>query len=120
VIGHTPTGGVVWPRFDQRVVANDTGIATHYGSHIGLLELTAEAATAIYGDQRIPLPALNSEREDYLRAVIEVDSNNAQMKQRLGRMLAPPAPATVETIVETEAGESPVSEETIPVPGTCQ
>jgi len=30
VIGHTPTGGVVWPRFDQRVVANDSGIATYY------------------------------------------------------------------------------------------
>jgi len=26
VIGHTPTGGVVWPRFDQRVVANDTAL----------------------------------------------------------------------------------------------
>ena len=68
VIGHTPTGGVVWPRFDQRVVANDTGIATYYGSHKGLLELTPEGATAIYGSQRIPLPSLNSEREDYLRA----------------------------------------------------
>jgi hypothetical protein len=30
VIGHTPTGGVVWPRFDQRVVANDSGIAASY------------------------------------------------------------------------------------------
>ena len=117
VIGHTPTGGVVWPRFDQRVVANDTGIAAYYGSHIGLLELTPEGATAIYGDQRIPLPALNSGREDYLRAVIEVDSNNAQMEQRLARMLAPPV--TAETVVQTEGGESP-TEGTIPVPGTCQ
>ena len=90
VIGHTPTGGVVWPRFDQRVVANDSGIATYYGAHKGLLELTPEGATAIYGDQRIPLPSLNSEREDYLRMVIEADSNNAQLKERLARMLAPP------------------------------
>ncbi len=90
VIGHTPTGGVVWPRFDQRVVANDTGIATYYGAHKGLLELTAEGATAIYGDQRIPLPTQNSGREDYLRAVIEADSNNTELKERLARMLAPP------------------------------
>ena len=45
------TGGVVWPRFDQRVVANDTGIATHYGAHKGVLELTAQGATAIYGSR---------------------------------------------------------------------
>lgn len=124
VIGHTPTGGVVWPRFDQRVVANDTGIAAYYGSHKGLLELTSDGATAIYGEQRIPLPTLNNEREDYLRAVIEVDSNNAQLKERLARMLAPPADETDattngETIDQTGV-EVPVTEEIIPVPGTCQ
>jgi len=124
VIGHTPTGGIVWPRFDQRVVANDTGIATYYGSHKGLLELTSGGATAIYDDQRIPVPTLNSEREDYLRAVIEVDSNNAQLKERLARMLAPPVEETDtaangETAVQADAGES-MTEEIIPVPGTCQ
>ena len=124
VIGHTPTGGVVWPRFDQRVVANDTGIAAYYGAHKGLLELTSDGATAIYGEQRIPVPTLNSGREDYLRAVIEVDSNNAQLKERLARMLAPPAEeidATTngETVDQVEAGES-MTEEIIPVPGTCQ
>ena len=124
VIGHTPTGGVVWPRFDQRVVANDTGIAAYYGAHKGLLELTSDGATAIYGEQRIPVPTLNSGREDYLRAVIEVDSNNAQLKERLARMLAPPAEeidATTngETADQAEAGES-MAEEIILVPGTCQ
>jgi hypothetical protein len=89
VVGHSPTGGVVWPRFDQKVVLNDTGIAKHYGSHKGVLELTANGVTAIYGDQRIPLPVSNAEREDYLRAVIKADSNNAQLKMRLARMLAP-------------------------------
>jgi len=88
VVGHTPTGGVVWPRFDQRVVVNDSGIASYYGSHEGVLELTSEGATAIYDEQRIPLPTQNSEREDYLRAVIKVDSNNAQLKGRLAGMLA--------------------------------
>jgi hypothetical protein len=121
VIGHTPTGGVVWPRFDQRVVANDTGIAAYYGSHRGLLELTAQGATAIYGEQRIPLPADNGGREDYLRAVIETDSNNAELKERLARMLAPPQDATeaVEDAENPEAGETPTEEVTL-VPGTCQ
>jgi len=125
VIGHTPTGGVVWPRFDQRVVVNDTGIADYYGAHKGILELTKDGATAIYGEQRIPLPVDNSGREDYLRAVIEVDPNNAQMKERLARMLAPPvdeaeAPVDGDEMPEdSEAGE-PQAEEAIPVPGTCQ
>lgn len=124
VIGHTPTGGVVWPRFDQRVVANDTGIASYYGAHIGVLELTPQGATAIYGDTRIPLPSGNSGREEYLRLVIEADSNNAQMKARLARMLAPSVVedvAIVDSEMQEEAGpgEAP-SEETIRVPGICQ
>jgi len=119
VIGHTPTGGVVWPRFDQRVVANDTGIATHYGAHKGLLELTPEGATAIYGNQRIPLPSLNSQREDYLRLVIEADSNNAQLKERLARMLAPPVEESLET-TEPAPSEDPLTEAVIQIPGTCQ
>ena len=102
----------------------NTGIATYYGSHKGLLELTSEGAMAIYGDKRIPLPTRNDEREDYLRAVIEVDSNNDQLKQRLARMLAPP----VEVPVNTTDGENAVSTEEggevavkpIPLPGTCQ
>ena len=118
VIGHTPTGGIVWPRFDQRVVANDTGIATHYGAHKGVLELTAKGATAIYGDQRIPLPTQNSGRVDYLRAVIEADSNNAKLKERLARMLAPPLEEADGTATQTE--EVPAVAEPISGPGTCQ
>ena len=117
VIGHTPTGGVVWPRFDQRVVANDTGIATHYGAHKGVLELTAQGAIAIYGDQRIPLPVNNDAREDYLQAVILADSNNAHLKQRLARMQAPPQVGTVAT-VDVENSEAAAA--VISVPGTCQ
>jgi hypothetical protein len=122
VIGHTPTGGVVWPRFDQRVVANDTGIGSHYGSHIGILELSSGNATAIYGGQRIPLPVRNSEREGYLRAVIEADSNNAQLKQRLASMLAPDAEASSE-LADVPQDELPADIDAVliePVPGTCQ
>jgi hypothetical protein len=117
VIGHTPTGGVVWPRFDQRVVANDTGIATHYGAHKGVLELTAQGATAIYGDKRIPLPADNSGREDYLLAVIQADSNNGHLKQRLARMQAPPQ---AEAVAAGDADDAQVEGAVTPVPGTCQ
>ena len=121
VVGHTPTGGVVWPRFDQRVVVNDTGIAAYYGAHKGVLELTAQGATAIYDDKRIPLPTDNDGRVDYLRAVIEADSNNAKLKARLERMLAPPTEATStmdsETGGQSDNGQPVMAE---PIPGTCQ
>jgi hypothetical protein len=124
VVGHTPTGGVVWPRFDQRVVVNDTGIGSHYGSHKGLLELTADGLNAIYGDQKIPLPLKNEDREDYLRAVIEADSNNAQLKARLAKMLAPPTEqkdVTPETGAADGAAQSaPMVVEPTLSPGTCQ
>jgi len=113
VVGHTPTGGAVWPRFDQRVVVNDTGIAAYYGSHKGVLELTANGAVAIYGDKRIPLPTDNDGREEYLRAVIEADANNGLLKKQLQLMLAPPAgkPASPEGVEAVEPVASP---------GTCQ
>ncbi|NOR19055.1 MAG: protein-tyrosine-phosphatase [Xanthomonadales bacterium] len=122
VVGHTPTGGVVWPRFNQRVVVNDTGIASYYGSHKGILELTSAGATAIYADKRIPLPVSNEEREDYLRAVIEADSNNNQLKARLAKMLAPPVektdvPAPSGTTDQPAAAEVAAVET---IPGTCQ
>jgi hypothetical protein len=91
---------------------------------MGVLELTADGATAIYGDKRIPLPASNSGREDYLRAVIDADPNNAEMKQRLARMLAPQAGQSetvsdAEDTEDSEAGQS-VAEAANSVPGTCQ
>jgi hypothetical protein len=122
VVGHTPTGGVVWPRFDQRVVVNDTGIAAYYGSHKGVLELTADGATTIYGDKRIPLPVKNSGREDYLRAVIEADSNNAQLKSRLARMLAPPVEKPTDSIEIDTADQTEDTQATMVAvtPGICQ
>ena len=120
VVGHTPTGGAVWPRFDQRVVVNDTGIADYYGSHKGVLELTAEGAVAIYGDKRIPLPENNAGREAYLRAVIAVDANNGQLKNRLKQMSAPAVEEKTEAAVDdtVAAGEDVVV--AVVSPGTCQ
>jgi hypothetical protein len=119
VVGHTPTGGVVWPRFDQRVVVNDTGIASYYGSHKGVLELTADGLTTIYGDQRISLPTTNAEREDYLRTVIKADSNNGQLKTRLAAMLAPPAEESADIPVDASGDQAEEGQAAIS-PGICQ
>ncbi len=103
VVGHTPTGGIVWPRFDQRVIVNDTGIAKHYGGHIAILELQGNVATAIYSGQRIAIPETSSAREDYLRAVIKIDPDNTKLKQRLERLLAPEPKEEPNTVKADEA-----------------
>ena len=122
VVGHTPTGGVVWPRFNQRVVVNDTGIATYYGAHKGVLELTPDGATAIYGETRIPLPTENSGRVNYLEAVIEADSNNTQLKQRLAKMLTPPVPEASDNSDENSSDQAGAEDTALaePIPGTCR
>ena len=131
VVGHSPTGGAVWPRFDQRVIVNDTGIGAYFGSHIGILELTADGATAIYGDTRIPLPEKNTDRAEYLKAVIEADSNSARLEARVARMLAPsvvatgnldggPRFVTRDEGIQAEQAEPPEKTTVVSETGTCQ
>ena len=125
VVGHSPTGGVIWPRFDQRVVLNDTGIAKYYGAHKGVLELTSNGINAIYGDQKVSLPKADSDRENYLRTVITFDSNNALLKQRLASMLEPEGAKlvsadTTDDGARTAEDESASEIKPIPTPGTCQ
>lgn len=87
VVGHTPTQGVVWPRFDGRVVLNDTGMARYYGGYTTFLELTNDGATAHYGEQSIPLPSSNEERIDYLKKVVALNPANAHLQSRLQKMI---------------------------------
>lgn len=88
VVGHTPTGGVVWPRFGGRVVVNDTGIAEYYGGHDAYLELAGEVASAGYGEHKLALPEAAGDRPDYLRQVIELNPDNKELRKRLARLLA--------------------------------
>jgi hypothetical protein len=105
VVGHTPTGGVVWPRFGGRVVVNDTGIAAYYGGHGAYLELSGGTATAGYGEHTLALPETAEDRTDYLRQVIELNPDNQELRKRLARLLAaePTAPETDEEMPDAES-----------------
>lgn len=81
VIGHTPTGGVVWPRFDGRVVMIDTGLGAAYGGHIGWLEATEEGLVAGYRGGRLPLPRDDASRLEYLEKVIALHPGNRALAQ---------------------------------------
>ncbi|HWS25117.1 MAG TPA: metallophosphoesterase [Xanthomonadales bacterium] len=82
VIGHTTTGGVIWPRLDGRVVMIDTGMSAVYGGHIGWLEATAGGLVAGYRDGRLPLPMTDGLRLEYLDAVIALNPDNDALRKR--------------------------------------
>ena len=108
VVGHTPTQGVVWPRFDGRVVLNDLGMAAYYGGHVGWLEITGDSAVAHYaGGNSAPLPGNDADREGYLEQVVAWHPSNAYLKARLGKLRAAPEPAPeaaeAEALSEEEA-----------------
>jgi len=100
VVGHTPTGGVVWPRFGARVLVNDTGIAAYYGGNDAYLELSGASARAGYGDQLFDLPPDDEGRIAYLREVIALRPGNEHLQKRLDRLLAPPDQAAPAEPVE--------------------
>lgn len=82
VIGHTPTGGVIWPRHDTGVILIDTGMGAYYGGHIGWLEYSDGRLRAGYPGGVLQLPGRDGERLDYLERVMEMQPDNANLKQR--------------------------------------
>lgn len=87
VVGHTVTQGVVWPRFDGRVILNDVGLSAYYGGFVAFLELGENGPVAHYGKHSVPLPADNAGRIDYLRQVVATNPANPHLQSRLQRML---------------------------------
>lgn len=103
VVGHTPTGGVVWPRFHGKVVVNDTGIAAYYGGNDAYLEITAGQAMAGYTNQKLELPVTDEQRLAYLQRVVEMKPENEELRERLAKILNP-EPTTEPTKVEPGSG----------------
>jgi hypothetical protein len=93
VIGHTPTRGVIWPRYDSRVIMIDVGMGAAYGGHVAWLEATAEGLFAGYLGGRLPLPVDDGMRLDYLDAVIALHPDNPALQQRRESLLARTAEA---------------------------
>ena len=95
-VGHTPTSGVIWPRYDGKVVMIDTGIAGAYGGYVAYLEITSEGLFAGYPKGKLPLPSSDDGSMAYLEQVIHLDPDNLHLQQRLERMRQPLAPESSE------------------------
>jgi hypothetical protein len=105
VIGHTPTSGVIWPRYDGKVVMIDTGIASAYGGNRAWLEITPEGPFAGYPGGRLPLPTDDAERVAYLEQVLALSPENPYLKRRLER-LQQPAELAGEAVAAEGAGSA--------------
>ena len=107
----------MWPRFNGRVVVNDTGIATYYGSNTAWLELTDSKAVAGYEEGKLELPATTDGRIAYLKEVIGFKPENASLRERLADMTTPPPELPADGA--TQETEPPLVREPIS-PGICQ
>ena len=110
MVGHTPTSGVIWPRYDGKVVMIDTGIARAYGGYVAYLEITPDGLNAGYPNGKLPVPMDQAKVIPYLEKVIAMNPANPYLQERLERLQHPPvpdlmedsAPETAEGLVEPE------------------
>ena len=102
VVGHTPTSGVIWPRYEGKVIMIDTGISRAYGGRVAYLEITPEGIFAGYPSGKIPLPTGGDDRIAYLEQVVAQSPDNPYLQQRL-QLLREPPPPPAEPAPETDA-----------------
>ena len=125
VVGHTPTRGVIWPRYDSKVIMIDSGIASAYGGHVAYLEITPEGLFAGYPLGKLPLPTSEADSIAYLEKVITMKPDNPYLQERLELLLHPAVPGAleaeedVEAVLDGEAVPQPASK-LIPICGTSQ
>lgn len=86
VVGHTPTGGVIWPRYNGRVIQIDTGIASYYGGYVAYLEITPEGRFAGYEAGRVRLPDSAEGLDDYIAAVSALHPDDGDLAERMAEL----------------------------------
>lgn len=73
VIGHTPTKGMILPRFGGKVLLIDVGLSQVYGGHAACLVVEGGKAYAIHRGHRVPLPSMPAELAGYLSQIRAID-----------------------------------------------
>ena len=74
VIGHTPTKGMVLPRFEGSVLLIDVGLSEFYGSHTAALLVEAGKAFAIHRGERVALPGMAADLPRYLSQIRNLET----------------------------------------------
>jgi hypothetical protein len=73
VIGHTPTKGMVMPRFERKVLMIDVGLSEVYGSHTACLLVEGGKQFAVHRGEKVPLPAVPADLTRYLAQIRNLD-----------------------------------------------
>jgi hypothetical protein len=98
VMGHTPTRGVVFPRFDSRAIIVDVGLAAHYGSGMAALLIEKGKLSAIHRGEIIALPSSDDNLKAYFQKIklLEPDPKYVQKMIELVDLPVEPIPVTKE------------------------
>ncbi|HET6565238.1 MAG TPA: metallophosphoesterase [Xanthomonadales bacterium] len=122
VVGHTPTGGAIFTRYDGAVIQIDTGLSKAYGGHPAFLEVTPEGKFAGYPAGKLALPASDADRPAYLQKVIALYPANGDLKILLEKITSPPPEpvAAPEPAAGSATGEQAAGEENPPAAPVTQ
>jgi len=89
VIGHTPTEGLVLPRFGGRVIEIDVGLSKYYGGPPAALLLEGGQAMALHRGKKIALPSGEGEPLlRYIREVVALEPDPSRLRPVLERLEA--------------------------------
>jgi hypothetical protein len=88
VVGHTVTeGGLVFPRYDGRVVQIDVGLSKFYGGPPAALVLEEGKAFALHRGKRLLLPEADGEPVvRYVREVMALEPDAGRLKPLLSKL----------------------------------
>jgi hypothetical protein len=97
VIGHTPTGGYIWPRYDGRVIQIDTGIGAAYGGHVAYLEIKPTKLFAGYPNGKVELPSAQGDLVSYMSSVTALLPDNKAARSKLAELQTSQQAASTES-----------------------
>jgi hypothetical protein len=75
VMGHSPTRGIINPRFDGRAIVIDVGLAAHYGRGMAALLIEKGKFFAIHRGKKIKLPTHDDQLVDYFKQIVPLEDN---------------------------------------------
>ena len=73
VIAHTPTKGMIMPRFEGKVLMIDVGLSQFYGSHTACLVVEDGKPFAMHRGEKVALPGMPSDLARYLGQIRGLD-----------------------------------------------
>jgi len=94
VIGHTPTGGYILPRFEGRVVVIDVGLGEFYGSNRGFLLFEEGLWFGVHWGSKTPFPVEFTKQTlvDYLSQVAAVSPDPHWIEKQILDIKSEPTP----------------------------